>query len=80
MFASNRVMAFNPLGRYLADVVFPARNIACTTWGEGGGFDTLYIASGKDRGSDPKEGDISGHIFAFKPKGAKGGPKFEFAG
>jgi sugar lactone lactonase YvrE len=79
MFASNRVMCFDPKGKHLTDVLFPARNMACTTWG-GPDFDTLYIASGKDRSENAREDDEGGHIFAFKPRIAKGYLKYEFAG
>ncbi|KXT12612.1 hypothetical protein AC579_382 [Pseudocercospora musae] len=79
MYSSWRVMAFDATGKHLVDVIFPSYNMACTTWG-GPNFDTLYIASGKDRSADPKGNDKGGHIYAFKPPNAKGSPKHEFAG
>ena len=79
VYASNRVMQFNPSGKHLTDVVLPAYGVACTTWG-GPDFDTLFIATGKDRSEHPRENDKGGHIYAFKPPGVKGYPKYEFGG
>lgn len=79
MFDSNRVMVFSPEGRHLKDIVFPARNPACTTWG-GKNHDIIFVASGKWRGERPIPGDEGGHMFRFKPTDARGQPKHEFAG
>ncbi|KIV80652.1 hypothetical protein PV11_08138 [Exophiala sideris] len=79
MFASFRVMVFSPAAEHLKDVVFSANNLACTTWG-GRNFDILYIASGKDKSADGREDDEGGHMFRYKPVGAKGMPKHEFNG
>ncbi|KAJ5256566.1 Anterior fat body protein [Penicillium angulare] len=79
MFDSNRVMVFSPSGRHLKDIVFSARNPACTTWG-GKNFDIIYIASGKDRRANPAPNDEGGHMFRYKPTDARGQPKHEFNG
>lgn len=79
MFDSNRVMVFNPEGRHLKDIVFTARNPACTTWG-GKNFDIIFLASGKWRGKREIPGDEGGHMFKFKPGDARGQPKYEFSG
>ena len=79
MFDSNRVMVFSPDGQHLKDIVFSARNPACTTWG-GKNFDIIYIASGKDRRSRPAPNDEGGHMFRYKPTHARGQPKHEFDG
>lgn len=72
-------MCFDPAGKHLADVHFPARNMACTTWG-GAKMDTLYIATGKDRSTRARDNDMGGHMFAFKPPGVRGSAKYEFDG
>jgi sugar lactone lactonase YvrE len=79
VFDSNRVMVFSPEGRHLKDIVFSARNMACTTWG-GKDLDILYIATGKDRKPTAKADDEGGHMFRYRPRGAKGTLKYEFAG
>lgn len=79
VFDSNRVMVFSPEGRHLKDIVFPARNMACTTWG-GKDSDILFIATGKDRKPTAKADDQGGHMFRYYAKGTKGTTKFEFAG
>lgn len=78
MFASYRVMVFNPQGEQIKDIKFSSKNMACTTWG-GKKFDILYIASGTDKKLDPKD-DEGGHVFMYKPGSAKGYPKHEFDG
>ncbi|KAJ5125128.1 Anterior fat body protein [Penicillium atrosanguineum] len=79
MFDSNRVMVFSPEARHLKDIIFSARNPACTTWG-GKNFDIIYMASGKDRRPNPDPQDEGGHMFRYKPTDAHGKPKHEFAG
>lgn len=79
MFASYRVMVFSPTGEHLKDIIFSANNMACTTWG-GRNFDILYIASGRDKSPDAREGDEGGHMFRYKPGGSRGTPKYEFDG
>ncbi|KAJ5679943.1 anterior fat body protein [Penicillium macrosclerotiorum] len=79
MFDSNRVMVFTPDGRHLKDIVFSARNPACTTWG-GKDFNIIYVATGKDRRANPAPGDEGGHLFRYKPTDARGQPKHEFDG
>ncbi|KIX01107.1 uncharacterized protein Z518_10173 [Rhinocladiella mackenziei CBS 650.93] len=79
MYASYRVMVFSPSGEHLKDIVFSANNMTCTTWG-GQDFDTVYIASGRDKAIDATKDDEGGHMFRFKPEGAKGMPKYEFNG
>ncbi|KAF9885649.1 hypothetical protein FE257_012740 [Aspergillus nanangensis] len=79
VFASNRVMVFDPTGSHLQDIVFPAKNMACTTWG-GKGHDIIYVATGLDRSGHPAPSDEGGHMFMYKPDGARGQPKYEFAG
>ncbi|KAH7316990.1 regucalcin [Stachybotrys elegans] len=79
VFASNRVMVFSPAGRHLKDIVFPARNPACTTWG-GKNNDILFIASGKDRSPKAKVDDEGGHMFRYHAEGTKGVSKYEFLG
>ncbi|KAL2872301.1 SMP-30/gluconolactonase/LRE family protein [Aspergillus lucknowensis] len=79
VFDSNRVMVFSPQGRHLKDIIFPARNMACTTWG-GRNLDILFIATGKDRKGTAKAGDEGGHMFRYHAVGTKGTAKYEFAG
>ena len=79
MYASYRVMVFSPKGQHLKDIVFPAYNMTCTTWG-GRNFDILYVASGKDKRADGRADDEGGHMFMYKPTGSRGMPKYEFAG
>jgi sugar lactone lactonase YvrE len=80
MFDSDRVMVFAPDGSHLKDVVFSARNPTCTAWG-GSNWDLLFLASGKDRSSEPRAVDDGGHMFLYKaPDGTRGGPKYEFDG
>ncbi|OMP83834.1 Regucalcin [Diplodia seriata] len=80
VYASDRIMVFSPQGEHLRDVLLPARNPACTTWG-GKDFDILYTATGKDRANESDEKDEGGHMFMFKPGGGvKGFAKHVFAG
>ncbi|KAL3441514.1 hypothetical protein BJX65DRAFT_322265 [Aspergillus insuetus] len=79
VFDSNRVMVFSPQGRHLKDIVFSARNMACTTWG-GKNSDILYIATGKDRKLTAKAEDEGGHMFKYHAVGTRGVAKYEFAG
>ncbi|KPI35456.1 Regucalcin [Cyphellophora attinorum] len=80
VFASHRVMVFSPSGEHLKDVVFSAKNMACTTWG-GRNHDIIFVATGKDRSKGAKADDEGGHMFRYKPSdGAKGYAKFEFDG
>ena len=79
VYSTNRVMQFDPTGKYLTDVVLPAYGVTCTTWG-GADSDVLFIATGKDRREQPSKDDKGGHIYAFKPFGVKGYPKYEFGG
>ncbi|KAL5340152.1 hypothetical protein BJX70DRAFT_407477 [Aspergillus crustosus] len=79
VFDSNRVMVFSPQGRHLKDIVFPARNMACTTWG-GRNLDILFIATGKDKKPTAKAEDEGGHMFRYHAVGTTGTTKFEFGG
>ncbi|KAK2785269.1 hypothetical protein FQN53_007845 [Emmonsiellopsis sp. PD_33] len=80
VFDSDRVMVFSPEGKHLKDIIFTARNMACTTWG-GRNWDIIFVATGKDRNPEPRQVDDGGHMFLYKPAaGIKGQPKFEFAG
>ncbi|KAL1641398.1 hypothetical protein SLS58_006099 [Diplodia intermedia] len=80
VYAADRIMVFSPQGEHLRDVLLPARNPACTTWG-GKDFDILYTATGKDRANESDEKDEGGHMFMFKPGGGvKGFAKHVFAG
>jgi sugar lactone lactonase YvrE len=72
-------MVFTPEGRHLKDIVVTAKNPACTTWG-GKEHDIIFMASGKDRTTNPEANDEGGHMFKFHPGDARGYPKFEFAG
>lgn len=72
-------MVFSDEGRHLKDIVYPARNPACTTWG-GRNMDILYIATGKDRKPTAKAEDEGGHMFRYHAAGTRGVAKFEFAG
>ena len=72
-------MVFDPAGKHLKDVTFPAYNPACTAWG-GKNFDIIFMATGKNKRKDAPESDEGGHMFRYKPNGPKGYPKFEFDG
>lgn len=72
-------MIFDPSDKHLKDITFPAYNPACTAWG-GKNFDTIFMASGKDKRPIAAKDDEGGHMFRYKPNGPKGFPKFEFAG
>ncbi|WWD22234.1 hypothetical protein CI109_106725 [Kwoniella shandongensis] len=77
MWASSRVMCYSPTGEHLRDIVFTARNMACTAWG-GPNYDTLYIASARDKTGRNKDDD-GGHLFKYHV-GVKGLPKYAFRG
>ncbi|KAL2835860.1 hypothetical protein BJY01DRAFT_252299 [Aspergillus pseudoustus] len=77
VFDSNRVMVFSPQGKHLKDIVFSARNMACTTWG-GRNLDILYIATGKDRKPTARAEDEGGHMFKYPAIGTTGTVKYEF--
>ncbi len=79
MFASYRIMVFSPAGEHLKDIVFSAKNMACTTWG-GKNFDIIFAATGKDKSVHAKADDEGGHMFRYRPAGYRGMPKYEFAG
>lgn len=79
VYASQRVMCFDPQGKHLTDIVFSANNMTCTTWG-GQDYDTLYVTSARDSSSGATVGDEGGQMFKYKPIGAKGPAKFEFGG
>ncbi|CAG9952756.1 unnamed protein product [Clonostachys rosea f. rosea IK726] len=80
VFDSNRVMVFSPEGVHLKDILFTARNMACTTWG-GKNLDLLFIATGKDRKPTAKAEDEGGNMFLYKaPPGVTGTDKHKFAG
>ncbi|GME34711.1 hypothetical protein BP6252_06437 [Neofusicoccum parvum] len=80
VYASDRVMVFSPQGEHLRDVLLPARNPTCTTWG-GQDFDILFITTASDRANESDENDEGGHMFKYKPDGGvKGFAKHEFAG
>ena len=82
MYSSNRVTVFNPKGQVLKEIIFPAYNVTCTTWG-GRDFDILYVTSARDKrppGSASPD-DEGGHMFRYKPGiGFRGEAKYEFAG
>jgi sugar lactone lactonase YvrE len=69
-------MVFDPEGRRLKEVVLPAANPTCPTWG-GKNFDILFVTTARDDGLAEDEG---GNMFMFKPVGAKGQAKREFIG
>ena len=71
-------MVFSSTGQHLKDIVFTAKNMACTSWG-GPNYDTLYIASASDRTPRRKVDDQGGHLFRYHV-GVKGLPKYEFKG
>lgn len=78
--ASDRVMVFSPQGEHLRDILLPARNPSCTTWG-GKDFDILYMATGMDWAKESDDKDGGGHMYMFKPGGGvKGFAKHVFAG
>lgn len=71
---------YSPEGRLLEVIKFPAKNMACTTWG-GPNNDWLYIASAADRSPTANSSDEGGHLFRYKVEnGVQGMPKYEFAG
>lgn len=72
-------MVFSKEGRHMKDLVFTARNMACTTWG-GKDRNILYVATGKDRKPTAKPDDEGGHMFKYHAMGTKGVAKFEFKG
>jgi sugar lactone lactonase YvrE len=72
-------MVFSREGRHLKDIVFSARNMACTTWG-GKNLDILFVATGKDRKPTGKADDEGGHMFRYRASGTKGTNKYEFQG
>lgn len=78
MYASNRIMVFDPVGKHLKDIVLPAYNPTCTTWG-GNNFDIVFCASGKDKRIGVASDD-GGHMYKYKSVTAKGTPKFSFNG
>ncbi|KAL4959216.1 uncharacterized protein BDV14DRAFT_193947 [Aspergillus stella-maris] len=67
---SNQVIVFLPQGRHLRDIIFSARNMACTTWGRRN-LDVLFIATGKDRRSTAKDNQ-GGHMFKYRAVGTRG--------
>ncbi|TLS30257.1 hypothetical protein PpBr36_03232 [Pyricularia pennisetigena] len=80
VWASSRVMVFSPEGRHMKDIVFSARNMACTTWG-GKDLNILFIASARDRLKLGRKDDEGGHMFKYiAPPGTKGTAKYEFLG
>ncbi|KFZ23032.1 hypothetical protein V502_02495 [Pseudogymnoascus sp. VKM F-4520 (FW-2644)] len=79
VFASHRIMVFDPNGKHLKDIVVSSYNPACTTWG-GKNFDIIFMASGKDKRPNASPDDDGGHMFRYKPETARGMAKFEFAG
>jgi len=79
MYASNRIMVFDPSGMHLKDIILPAYSPTCTTWG-GKNFDIIFAASGKDKRGEIGVKDEGGHMYKYKPVNSKGTPKFEFAG
>lgn len=79
VYASSRVMVFSPEGKHLKDIVFPAKNLACPTWG-GEDNNIIYVVSAKDTSEDRAPDDEGGHLFMYKAEGTKGQPKYEFAG
>lgn len=80
VWASSRVMVFSPEGRHMKDIVFSARNMACTTWG-GKDLNILFIVSASDRQKLGRKDDEGGHMFKYiAPPETKGTAKYEFLG
>lgn len=79
LWASSRIMVFDPSGKHLKDIVLPAHRPTCTTWG-GKNFDILFAASAVDTTPEASPTDEGGHLYRYKPETSKGAPKFEFAG
>lgn len=79
MFGGSCVMVLDPSGNTIKTIKYPARNMACTTWG-GKDHDVIYAVSAYDKKDDRVPGDQGGHLFKYHPQGSKGQPKFEFAG
>jgi sugar lactone lactonase YvrE len=77
LYSSHRIIVFDPDGKPLKDIVFPAANAACTTWG-GKNFDIIFLATASDREGNLSKDDQGGHMFRYKPTGSRGYPKGEF--
>ncbi|PYH98392.1 hypothetical protein BO71DRAFT_416351 [Aspergillus ellipticus CBS 707.79] len=77
VYASSRMMVFSPEGEQLEEIVFPAKNVACTTWG-GRNHDILYVASAVDTATDTTT-DEGGHMFMYRGQ-ARGRPSMSLAG
>lgn len=80
MWGTHSVCKYSPSGELLQVIEYPAKNMACTTWG-GPNNNWLYIASASDRSASAATGDEGGHLFRYKvPGNVQGMPKYEFAG
>jgi sugar lactone lactonase YvrE len=72
-------MVYSPEGNHLKEIKFPAAYVTCTTWG-GKNHDIIYLSTGMDRRENPDPEDEGGHMYMYKPTGARGQAKHEFAG
>ena len=73
-------MVFDPTGRHLKDIELSAKNMTCPTWA-GKELDILFVTSASDDADGIKKGDEGGNMFKYMIReGAKGKPKYEFAG
>lgn len=78
VYSSHRIMVYSPAGQHIKDIVFPAANVTCTTWG-GSNFDMIFLTTAGDRGEgNLDQDDQGGHMFRFKPIGSRGGAMNEF--
>jgi sugar lactone lactonase YvrE len=72
-------MQFDPFGKPLKKVEFPAKFITCPTWG-GLSHDVLYVTSAVDKSADAAPDDEGGHVFRYSAEGVRGVPKHKYAG
>lgn len=79
VYDTNRVMVFNPEGKILREITFPAKKVTCPTWG-GEDHNILYVVSAKDTSDGRAPNDEGGHVFMYKAEGVRGRSKYEFAG
>lgn len=71
-------MVFDPIGKYLKEIVFSGKNMTCPCWG-GKDNNILFVTSAQDSILGAIDGDEGGNMFKYITA-AKGKPKFEFAG
>ena len=79
VYATSRVMVFDPTGQQLKEIVLPATNPTCPTWG-GKNFDILFVTTASENSPEATSNYQGGHMFRFKPVGARGNSKREFPG